>query len=178
MHDPAPTTTLRTPPPHPYPPSPITVSHGAPKTEPQWLSFRFWTQTPSPPHVSQTHDPATATTLYTPPPHPYPPSPIIVSHGTPETKPQRLNFGFWTQTCSPPHISWTLDPTTTTTSSVPLYHLPSPLSTFISIGVPAIELQWLGFWFLAHFKCFLIFFSYSCTGLEIECYNYYLVPCV
>ncbi|KIM86296.1 hypothetical protein PILCRDRAFT_4807 [Piloderma croceum F 1598] len=104
-HNPAPTTTLYTPPPHPYPLSPVTVSHGVPETEPQRLGFRFWTQTPSLPCVSRTHNPATTTTSYTPPPHPYPLSPIIVSHGVPETEPQWLDFGFWTQTCSPPHIS-------------------------------------------------------------------------
>src|SRR5882672_3251666 len=56
---------------------------------------------------------------------------------------------FQTQTRSLPRILQTHDPTTTTTSSAPLPHLPSLLFTSISDGVPSIELQWLGFRFLA-----------------------------
>src|SRR5882762_7845806 len=82
-HDPVTTTTLYTPPSHPYATSPVAVSHGAPEIEPQWLSFGFSTQTCSSPRVLQTHDPTT-TTSYAPPPHPYALSPIAISHDVPE----------------------------------------------------------------------------------------------
>jgi len=53
------------------------------------------------------HDPATTTTSYTPPSHPYTMSPVAVSHGVPETEPQQLGFGFSTQNRSSPCISQT-----------------------------------------------------------------------
>jgi hypothetical protein len=72
------TTTLYAPPTHPYTPFSITVSHSAPETEPQWLSFMFLAQ----PCVSRTRHPTT-TTLYAPPSHPYAAFSITVSHGMP-----------------------------------------------------------------------------------------------
>jgi hypothetical protein len=152
--DPTTTTTSYRPPPHRYATSPVAVSHGATETEPQRLGFGIWTKSRSLPPVPRTHDPATSTTSYRPPPHPYATSPVAVSHGTPETEPQRLGFGFCPQTHSPPRISRTHNPTTTTTSSAPLHHLPSLFFTSISIGAPAIELQWLSFRFLALFLIF------------------------
>jgi hypothetical protein len=151
MRNPTTTTTSYRPPPHCYAMSPVAISHSATKTEPQRLGFRLGTKSRSLPPVPRTHDPATSTTSYRPPPHPYATSPVAVPHGTPETEPQQLSFGFWPQTHSLPRISRTHNPTTTTTSSAPLHHLPSLFFTSISIGMPAIELQWLGFRFLALF---------------------------
>ncbi|KIM72530.1 hypothetical protein PILCRDRAFT_829688 [Piloderma croceum F 1598] len=89
------------PPCHPDAPSPITVLHGAPKTEPQQLSFWFW---PNPP-------PRLAFHKRTAPPPPSPPgtchhatqapSPIAVPHGAPETPP-RLSFRNCTTPPPPP----------------------------------------------------------------------------
>ena len=71
-----------TPPlPHPYVPSSVAVSHGAPETEPQRLGFIYFAQTPSPPRISRRHHPTTTTTSYAPPCHPYTPSTIAVLHG-------------------------------------------------------------------------------------------------
>jgi hypothetical protein len=110
-HQPPTTTTSCTPPSHPYAPSSIAVPHGAHETEPQWHGFVFFTQTPSLPRISQTHQPPTTTTSCTPPSHPYAPSSTAVSHGVPKTEPKRLGFIFFTQTPSralrftnaPPH---------------------------------------------------------------------------
>jgi hypothetical protein len=148
MRDPTTTTTTsHTPPHHPYTPSRIAVSHGAPKTEPQWLSFGFLAQTRSPHRVLRTRDPTTTTTSHTPPPHPYAPSCIAISHGTPETKPQRLGFGFLAQTRSLPCVSQTHDPITTTTLYAPPPH-PYALSPIaISHGTPETEPRRLVFFF-------------------------------
>ncbi|KIM71446.1 hypothetical protein PILCRDRAFT_17072 [Piloderma croceum F 1598] len=115
--------------------SPVAISHSAPETEPQQLGFNFLTQTHSAPRVSRTHDPTTTTTSYTLPSHPYATSPVAVLHA---------------QTPSPGSRLPTQRPTTTTiTSSAPPHHLPPLLSILISDGTPEIELQWLGFGFLA-----------------------------
>src|SRR5882762_834242 len=115
--------------------SPVAVSHGMPETEPQRLGFGFLTQPRSSPRVSQMHDPTTTTTSYAPPPHPYALSPIAVSHGTPETEPQRLSFGFSTQTHSSPRVSQTHNPTTATTSYTPPSHPYATSPIAVSHGV-------------------------------------------
>jgi hypothetical protein len=47
-HDPAATTTLYAPPPHPYATSPVAFSCGATETEPQRFGFGLWSKNPLP----------------------------------------------------------------------------------------------------------------------------------
>src|ERR1700736_920175 len=91
--------------------------------------FRILAQTPSLPRVSRAHSPTTTATSYAPPHHPSAPSPFAVLHGVPEIEPRRLGFSLLAQTPSPASCLRMQRPTTTTPSSSPLHHLPSPLST-------------------------------------------------
>ena len=97
--------------------------------------FQFLDQTRSLPCVSRTRDPTTTTTTtshsHTPPPYPYAPFCVAVSHGAPETEPQRLGFAVLAQIRSLPRISRTRDPTTITTSHTPPRHPYAPSRTVL-----------------------------------------------
>ncbi|KIM88291.1 hypothetical protein PILCRDRAFT_3307 [Piloderma croceum F 1598] len=144
-HDPTTTTTSYALSPHPYTPPPIAVPPSTRETEPRRLGFVFLAQTPSPPHVSRTHDPTTTITSYAPPIYFYAWFPVIASHGAPETEPRWLSFIFLTQTPSPPRVLRTHDPTTTTTTLYappPYSYAWSPITA--SHGAPATEPRRLG----------------------------------
>ena len=74
------------------------------ETEPPWLGFRFLTQSPSLPRVSQTHNPVTTTTWYMPLCHSHAPSSVAFPHGAPQIEPQLLGFGF--RPSPPPHLTF------------------------------------------------------------------------
>jgi hypothetical protein len=129
MHNPTTTTTLYAPPPHPYTPSPIAISHSVPKTEPQHFSFSFWPK----PHL-MFHKCTT-----TPPPHAL--LPIDVVHSELGTEPQHLSFQFLTQTPSLPCILYT-------TSYAPPSHPTPPFCIAVLCSAPVTEPRWFsfGFW--------------------------------
>ncbi|KIM71035.1 hypothetical protein PILCRDRAFT_17462 [Piloderma croceum F 1598] len=147
-HHPTTTTTSDAPRCHPYAPSPVAVSHGAPATEPRQLGCGFFWLNSSLAPVSRAHGPTTTTISYEPPHHHYAPSPVAVSHGAPQIEPQRLGFGCWPKTPCLAPVSRAHSPTAAATSYTPPHHPSAPFPFANSYGAPEIEPRRLGFGFL------------------------------